>query len=80
MNGTQLKPDQVLDCYGLLCPIPVRKTADTLERLSPGQILQVIATDEWFGPDLQAWLQFHPHELLALEQVGQETHAHLRKH
>ena len=73
------RPDAILDCYGLLCPVPVRKTAEALERLSPGQILQVIATDEWFGPDLEAWLAFHPHELLAIENRGEETHAYVRK-
>ncbi len=75
-----MKPDSVLDCYGLLCPVPVRKTAQELERLLPGKILQVIATDEWFGPDLEAWLRFHPrNELLGLTQVGQEIHAYLKK-
>ena len=71
--------DQVLDCYGLLCPVPVQKTAQALERLQPGQILEVISTDDWFGPDLEAWLQRHPHELLKIETFGQEIHATLRR-
>ena len=71
--------DQVLDCYGLLCPVPVRKTAQALEDLRSGQVLQVVATDEWFGPDLEAWLRHNPHELLTLEQFGSETHAYVRK-
>ncbi len=71
--------DRVLDCYGLLCPMPVRKTAQALADLAPGQVLQVIATDEWFGPDLEAWLRHHPHELLSLQQGGEEIHAYLRK-
>lgn len=73
------RPDRVLDCYGLLCPVPVRKTAQALEELPPGAILQVIATDEWFGPDLQAWLRGEPHELLALEAQDGEIRATLRK-
>lgn len=72
-------PDRILDCYGLLCPMPVRKTAQALAELSPGQVLQVIATDEWFGPDLEAWLRHHPHELLALEERNEEIRATLRK-
>ena len=78
MEGLR-QADQVLDCYGLLCPMPVRKTAEVLEFLQAGQILHVIATDEWFGPDLEAWLRHQPHELLAVETVGQEIHAYLRK-
>ena len=74
-----LTPDRVLDCYGLLCPVPVRRTAQTLEELQPGQVLQVIATDAWFGPDLEAWLRRHPHELLAVERQGEEIHAFLKR-
>ncbi len=74
-----VKPNQVLDCWGLLCPVPVRKTAQALEGLQAGQILKVIATDEWFGPDLQAWLRHQSHELLGLESAGQETLAFIRK-
>ena len=72
-------PDCVLDCYGLVCPMPVRKTAQTLQTLSLGQILQVIATDDWFGPDLEAWLKENPHRLLSLEQKNGEIHAYIRK-
>ena len=59
--------------------MPVRKTAEALKELESGQILHVIATDEWFGPDLEAWLQHRPHDLLALEQVREEIHAYLQK-
>ncbi len=41
-----LTPDRVLDCYGLLCPMPVSKTAQALEEMPSGQVLQVIATDD----------------------------------
>ncbi len=71
--------DEVLDCYGLLCPVPVRKTAQAIAGLLRGQVLHVVATDEWFGPDLEAWLRHQPHQLLGLEQVGQEIHAYLKK-
>ena len=79
VTGPSYQPDEVMDCYGLLCPMPVRKTAEAMSRLLPGQILQVIANDEWFEPDLQAWLQYNPHELLAMDKFGQEFHAFLRK-
>ena len=74
-----LTPDRVLDCYGLLCPMPVRKTAEALAEMPPGKVLQVIATDDWFGPDLEAWLRGRPHDLLALRSLPEEVHAFLRK-
>ncbi len=71
--------DRLLDCHGLLCPMPVRKTAEAIQRIPAGEILHVIATDEWFGPDLEAWLRVEPHELMKIEQRGEEIHAYLRK-
>ena len=79
LTPLEVRPDQILDCYGLVCPMPVRKTAQALEELTPGQVLQVIATEEWFGPDLEAWLRHHPHQLLALQEGSQEIHDYLRK-
>ncbi len=74
-----MKADLVLDCYGLLCPVPVRKTAEAIQGIPAGQVLEIIATDEWFGPDLESWLRHHPHELLGVERVGYEIHAFLRR-
>ena len=76
-----LKPavDRVLDCYGLLCPMPVRKTATALEEMKAGQLLEVIATDDWFGPDLEAWLKGRPHHLLSISNSREEIHAFIRK-
>ena len=74
-----ITPDRTLDCYGLLCPMPVRKTAQALEEMPPGQVLQVIATDDWFGPDLEAWLKGRSHNLLSLRASRQEIHAFIRK-
>ncbi len=59
--------------------MPVRKTAEMLEEMPPGQVLQVIATDDWFGPDLEAWLRGRPHNLLSLRNSQQEIHAYIRK-
>ena len=79
MGATGIQPNRILDCYGLVCPVPVRKTAQVLEQLLGGQVLKIIATDEWFGPDLEAWLRTHPHQLLTIVQEGQEFHAYVRK-
>ncbi len=77
MDG--VTPDRVLDCFGLLCPMPVRKTAQALEEMPSGQVLQVIATDEWFGPDLEAWMRGRPHRLLSLQNTSEEIRAFIRK-
>lgn len=44
----------VLDCTGLLCPLPVYKTALVLKRLQPGERLQLITTDPGALEDIPA--------------------------
>ena len=41
--------DQVLDCSGLACPLPVLKTAQAIKTLAVGQILELIATLPFLG-------------------------------
>ena len=50
-----IKEDQVLDCSGLLCPMPIVKTSKAIKELQSGQILKVIATDAGYPPDIEAW-------------------------
>ena len=39
------RADEMLDCRGLLCPIPALETRKALETLAPGSILEVTCTD-----------------------------------
>ena len=50
-----IKEDQILDCSGLLCPMPIVKTSKAIKELQSGQILKVIATDAGYPPDIEAW-------------------------
>jgi tRNA 2-thiouridine synthesizing protein A len=50
-----IKEDQVLDCSGLLCPMPIVKTNKAIKELQSGQVLKVIATDAGYPPDIEAW-------------------------
>ncbi len=56
--------DQVLDCKGLNCPLPVIKTKKTIEQMALGQVLQMIATDPGSKSDMVAWSKSTGHELL----------------
>lgn len=59
-----IKEDQVLDCTGLLCPMPIVKTKKAIDGLQPGQILKMIATDAGAPPDIAAWSRQTGNELL----------------
>lgn len=66
----ELKADKVLDCSGLLCPIPVVKTSKAIKELEVGQVLQMIATDPGAPPDMAAWTRQTGHEMLESHEEG----------
>jgi tRNA 2-thiouridine synthesizing protein A len=40
-----LLPDEIVDCRGLKCPLPVLKTEKRLGQVKPGTRMTVLATD-----------------------------------
>jgi len=68
MAESEIVPDQILDCSGLNCPMPVIKTAEAIKRIGIGQVLQVISTDSGSPPDMDAWSRQTGHELLNSQQ------------
>ncbi len=63
-----IKEDQVLDCSGLLCPLPVVKTSKAIKSLEIGQVLKMIATDPGAPADMEAWSRQTGNELLRTTQ------------
>ena len=59
-----IKEDQVLDCTGLLCPMPIVKTTKAMKEMVSGHILKMIATDAGSPPDIAAWIRQTGNELL----------------
>jgi len=59
-----IKADQVLDCTGMLCPMPIVKTSRAMKELQSGQILKMISTDAGSPPDIEAWSRQTGNELL----------------
>ena len=66
-----IKEDQLLDCTGMLCPMPIVKTTKAIKELESGQILKMIATDAGSPPDIAAWSRQTGNELLlSTEESG----------
>jgi tRNA 2-thiouridine synthesizing protein A len=66
-----LQPDRVLDCSGLLCPLPVIRTSKAIKEIAIGQVLKVIATDPGAPADMEAWARQTGNELIdAHEENG----------
>lgn len=66
--SVQIEADKVLDCTGLLCPIPVVKTSQAIKEIEVGQVLQMIATDPGAPPDMDAWVRQTGHEMVGKDE------------
>lgn len=60
----QIKPDDTLDARGLVCPMPLLKTRKAINKMEPGQILEVLSTDGGTKNDLPAFARSNGHEYL----------------
>jgi tRNA 2-thiouridine synthesizing protein A len=57
-----------LDAKGLSCPMPVVKARLEIDKLSPGQVLEVIATDPGSVADFENWTKMSGHDLLTSDE------------
>ncbi|OEY67254.1 sulfurtransferase TusA family protein [Marinobacter sp. X15-166B] len=57
-------PTKFLDTSGLRCPMPLLKTKLALNAMSPGEQLEVIATDAGSVRDIPAYLKLSHHHLV----------------
>jgi tRNA 2-thiouridine synthesizing protein A len=80
VNQTQGQAvDQVLDCRGVSCPMPVVKTAQAIKTIAVGQVLEVIATDPGVEPDMRAWCRQTGNDLLGIDNQGGAFHVLIRR-
>jgi tRNA 2-thiouridine synthesizing protein A len=64
--------DQELDTRGLVCPLPILRTKQSLSRMSSGQILKIVATDPGAVIDFQVFAEQTGNELLSLSETTGE--------
>ncbi len=67
-----------LDARHLLCPMPVIRTQQAVAGLSPGDTLEVLATDPGALHDIPAWCRIHGHEVLASAREQQDVQLTIR--
>lgn len=78
-NVKVIKEDQILDCSGMLCPMPIVKTSKAMKELEAGQILKMISTDAGSLPDIEAWSRQTGNELLLSAMEGNKFIFFLKK-
>ena len=79
MDYKDIKPDEVLDCVGLACPMPIFKTSTKIKDLKPGQVLEVQSDDAGIEKDMPAWCKMTGHEYIGLIKSSGEFHVYVRK-
>lgn len=75
----RMHADATLDTFGLLCPVPIIKTAKRIREMTVGQVLEVLADDEQILEDMPAWCQSIGHGFLGVEDAQGEYRVYVRK-
>lgn len=71
--------DRELDARGLNCPLPILRTKKSLNDMTTGQVLKIMATDPGSVRDFQAFSKQTGNELLMQSEIGDEFHFLMRK-
>lgn len=74
-----LEEPVVVDARGLLCPLPVIRTAQRIREIPPGSILVLLADDAGILQDLPAWCRSNGQELVRIEREGTTYRAEVRR-
>ncbi|HLP80668.1 MAG TPA: sulfurtransferase TusA family protein [Nitrosomonas sp.] len=64
--------DKELDVRGLVCPLPILRTKQSLAAMTSGQTLRIIATDPASAIDFQVFSEQTGNKLLSLSQTTGE--------
>lgn len=75
----KMKADEVLDCVGLYCPMPIAHTARKMKEMKAGQVLEVLADDKGIKEDMPNWCRMTGNEFLGIEEREGVYHAFVRK-
>ncbi|NCO66387.1 MAG: hypothetical protein COW32_09555 [Candidatus Aquicultor secundus] len=65
-----VKSDQVLDCKGDVCPMPILKTKRAMDSLTSGQVLEMVSTDPGSANDLLSWCERTGNAIVGKEESG----------
>jgi len=71
--------NQVLDCKGLACPMPIVRTKKAMDNLKPGEVIEMQATDVGSLADIQGWARNTGHQYLGTLREGEVLKHFIRK-
>ncbi|MCF7853812.1 MAG: FAD-dependent oxidoreductase [Candidatus Pacebacteria bacterium] len=73
------KADRELNASGLACPGPIVQVRKTLDAMTPGERLHVIATDQGFSRDIESWCEATSNKLVEKTRSDNDIHALIEK-
>lgn len=74
-----MKADHTVDALGLLCPMPIIKTAQKMKEIKSGEILEIISDDPGIKEDMPAWCKSTGNELIDIEESEGEFRVRVKK-
>jgi tRNA 2-thiouridine synthesizing protein A len=75
----EIRFDRELDARGLNCPLPILRTKKSLNDMTTGQVLKIVATDPGSVRDFQAFSRQTGNQLLLSNESGGEYLFMMRK-
>ncbi len=73
------KPTVTIDCVGLFCPQPIFQTRLQLDKLKPGDVLELLADDPAAEEDIKAFCKKTGNELIKIKKEGNILRFLIRK-
>ncbi len=67
-----------VDARGMACPGPITKLVRAYRKASPGTLIEVLATDPGFKPDVEAWAKRTGNEIVELAEENGVIRAVIR--
>jgi len=61
-------PNQILDCVGTYCPVPLFRTREEIDKLKVGEVLEVLSDDPAAEEDLKRFAKRTGHRIMKLER------------
>lgn len=75
---SETRPTVTVDARGLACPGPLTNLIKAYRRANLGDVIEILATDPGFKPDLEAWAKRTGNEIISVREEGGTIRALIR--
>jgi len=74
-----LTADKIVDARGTACPGPLLAAKKGIGEVDPGQVMEILSSDEGTKQDIPKWCQKMNHEFLGIVEEDSYSRLFLRK-